>query len=136
MGNLFSKEKKEKEPKEFILPEYGKEAKEKLVELFVEYLKPFWYEDNFIPGLTLYLHGHKDAWQISLLTDNAEFREYLLNECREKSINVEDDFKWEVKLEKPQSNKAKEFRKGIYLKEEESTPPIIPKIAKIIVTLP
>lgn len=110
-----SKDKKEKESKEFNLREYGNEAKEKLVKLSVESLKPFWYEDNLVPGLTLYLYEHPDAVPISLLTDNAEFRESLLNACREKSVRVEDDFKWEVKIEKPQNSEAKEIRKGIYL---------------------
>jgi len=132
--------KKDDEPKEFILKGYGKEAKENLTELFVKYLQPFWHEDNYMPGLVLYLQ-HPDAQQIFLITDNLEFRDkYLLKACKEKSINVDEQFKWEVKIEQPQNSEAKEIRKGIFLqiiehkkgkKTVTNDLPTIPTLAKI-----
>jgi pSer/pThr/pTyr-binding forkhead associated (FHA) protein len=94
---------------------YGKEAKDDLAELFTEYLKPFWYEENLVPGLTLYLHEHPDAERITTLVDTDEFRKDLLKACREHNVKVDDNFRWEVKSGLPQNSEVKEFRKGIYL---------------------
>jgi pSer/pThr/pTyr-binding forkhead associated (FHA) protein len=115
MLKIFSSFKKTSEPQVFNLQGYGKEAKDKLLELFLEYLKPHWYEPDYVPGLILYLFEHNDATQIVQMTDNATFRQELIRACKEKSMNVDDDFQWKIKNEKPQTGEVKEVRKGIYL---------------------
>jgi hypothetical protein len=108
---------KEKKQKPFKLSGNAIVDRRALIQLIVAYLESFSYDGGTVVGsLVVYLYKVPDAAKVRLLVESTAFREELIAECLERSIETNRHFTPEVKIEEPPTDEAQEVSPGIWLR--------------------